>query len=116
MPINPIGTYLKQYAMSFIQEKVTQFLFNFPIVKATGSSFRSNENVMTLREIAFMEPEKLSDEPLDLVSCHRVSCFATDGDPEPRHAQPVLGVNDRKVRRLLFPARPIYFDKVRRVQ
>ena len=63
-----------------------------------------------------MEPEKLSDEPLDLVSYHRVSCFATDSDPEPRNAQPILSVNNREVRCLLSSARPIYFDKVPGVQ
>ena len=69
--------------MTLIQEKVTQFLFNFPVVKATGSPFRGYENVVTLREIAFVEPKKFPDEPLDLVSYHRVSCSPTDGDPKP---------------------------------
>jgi hypothetical protein len=41
---------------------------------------------MTLREIAFVEPEKLSDKPLDPVPCHRVSCLATGGDPKPQYA------------------------------
>ena len=63
-----------------------------------------------------MEPEKLSDEPLDPVPCHRVSCFSTGGDPEPRNAHPILGINKRKVRCLHSPAPPICFDKIPRVQ
>ncbi len=66
-----------------IQNKVTQFLFDSPTIKVASSLFGNHKDVMTLREIGFMESEKLSDEPFDLVPLNRVSCLAAGGDPKP---------------------------------
>ena len=90
-----------------VQDKRTKFLFYFPIVKVTRSLLGSNQDIVTSREIGFVESKILPDEPLDLIPDDRISRLPTDRDPQPRNAQPVPGEDDLEMGCFLPSTHPI---------
>lgn len=89
--------YLKLHAAFFIQDKLTQFLFDFPKLQDSGIILGRYNGVVTLGEKALVKAEKFPESSLDPVSFYGVSHLFADGDPKPRTAQPVFHENDSKM-------------------
>jgi len=96
IPIRATGIYLSLYTEFFIQDD-SEVLFNFPEIQITGILLRYNDDIVSLGEMCFIEPEEFSDQSLNSVSFNRISSLFTDSDPQSCDALPVLLFNQGKV-------------------
>jgi len=79
---------------------VVEFPLQIPKIQFVGILLRCDNDIISLGEARFIEPEVFSNESLDPVSFSCAACPFRCGDPQSCNAQPVFFEYDDKMRRV----------------